>query len=366
MKKIAALAFALLAAHVWAQTPPPTPAPARPEARRAVVPLENPLTESYLKEHLAKETPRLILTPQIETVLRQKLVSDPRVGNYFAFLKREAAAIQTRPLTPFTLEGFRMPVARQLAESLGILSIIWRLERSPAVLARIDAQLLAVCQFPDWNPQHFLGVAQVSLGVALALDWAGEALPTETVRLAKAALIEKALLPSYNTAGERMGWITNNNNWNSVCHGGMVTAALAVADVNPALAAKTISRALANLPNSLKEYAPDGAHPEGPSYWRFGTSFSVLAANVLTTALGRDFGIAKSPGFMVSAIFRLQMNAPSGEAFDFADSDSKMDGENSILLAWFADEWELGTRLRHPSRVTEADVAAARRPTRML
>jgi len=135
-----------------------------------------------------------------------------------------------------------------------------------------------------------------------------------------------------------MGWVSGNNNWNSVCHGGMVVAALAVADVDPELAAKTISTALANLPNSLKEYAPDGAHPEGPSYWRFGTSFSVIAANVLKTALGSDFGISASPGFMESADFRLQATGPSGECFNFADSDSKPDGESSVLLAWFAED----------------------------
>ncbi len=329
-----AILAAALAAHGWGQERPA--GPAAKASRAPATRLENPITEAYLKEHLAKQTPRLILTPQIATSLRQKIVTDPLVRTFYQHLQREAAAILGRPLSQHTLEGFRMPGGRELAESLGILAIIHRLDRRPAVLARIDAQLRAVCQFPDWNPQHFLDVSQTAVGVALALDWAGDALPAETVKLAQTALIEKALLPSYNTAGERMGWITGNNNWNSVCHGGMVTAALAIAEVNPALAAKTIARALEHLPNSLKEYAPDGAHPEGPSYWRFGTSYSVLAANVLTTALGRDFGIAQSPGFMASAIFRLQMNAPSGEAFDFADSDSKMDGETSVLLAWFA------------------------------
>ncbi len=246
------------------------------------------------------------------------------------------AEILKQPLAQHVLVGFRMPVAFSAMKTLGILSMIYRLDRDQGYLDRINAELLAVCGFADWNPQHFLDVSQMSTAVALALDWTGEALPAETVRRAKAALIEKGLRPSYNVKGERMQWISSNNNWNSVCHGGMVAAALAVAEVDPELAARTIARALEQLPNSLKEYAPDGAHPEGPGYWRFGTSFSVLAANVLQTALGSDFGLSASPGFMASANFRLQTTAPSGECFNFADSDGGTDGETSTLLAWFA------------------------------
>ena len=310
--------------------------PAAPRVRQPITKLENPITAVYLQAHLRPSTPRLILTPENEAVLKAKLKSDPLVQRYYRYLQNDAVELLRKPPARHALVGFRMPVAGVTQKTLGILSAVYRIDRDPAVLARIDAELRAVCAFPDWNPRHFLDVAQMSVAVALAIDWTGDALPPATVALAKTALIEKALRPSYDETGERMQWIRGNNNWNSVCHGGMVAAALAVADVDPELAAKTISRALEYLPGSLKEYAPDGAHPEGPSYWRFGTSFSVLAANVLETALGRDFGIAASPGFMASADFRLQTTAPSGESFNFADSDSRSDGETSVLLAWFA------------------------------
>ena len=50
----------------------------------------------------------------------------------------------------------------------------------------------------------------------------------------------------------------------------MITAALMIADIDPELAAKTISRALDKLPSSLAEYGPDGIYPEGPTYWGYG------------------------------------------------------------------------------------------------
>jgi hypothetical protein len=154
--------------------------------------------------------------------------------------------------------------------------------------------------------------------------------------LAKSSLIEKGIKPSYNENGERMFWINGSNNWNAVCHGGLIAASLVIADVDPELAANTISRALDKLPNSLKEYAPDGVYPEGPTYWGYGTSYTVIASNLLSTSLGTDFGISMSPGFMESVNFLLEATAPSGYFFNFADSGDKKGGSQSVIMSWFA------------------------------
>ena len=307
-------------------------------AQHAQIPkLENPVTVEYLKKNLAKKSPKLILTPAIEKEIKLKLKSDVLIQNYFGYLKNQADSILEKPLLKHELEGFRLlAVSREMVERMGILCMVYRLEKKPEMLARINNELLAVCNFADWNTQHFLDVAEMSFAVALAIDWTGEFLPKSTVQLAKKSIIEKGINPSYNAGGERMGWINGTNNWNSVCHGGMVAASLAIADVEPELAAKTIARALDKLPNSLKEYAPDGIYPEGPTYWGYGTSYAVMASNALATALRSDFGISQSPGFMESADFNLYVTAPSGYFFNFADSGDKKDGDDSVLRAWFA------------------------------
>lgn len=299
--------------------------------------LENPISPEYLKKHLAKKSPRLILTPALERNLKQKLTTDPLVQAYYQYLQAEAKAIQEKPLLKRELEGFRLlAVSREMVRRMGILCMVYRIDKDREILKRIDAELQAVCAFEDWNLQHFLDVAEMAFAVSLAVDWTGDALPKATVALAKASLIEKALVPSYNEGGQRMGWINGSNNWNAVCHGGMVAASLAIADLNPELAAKTLARALEKLPNSLHEYGPDGVYPEGPTYWEYGTSYAVMASNLLSSALGSDFGISASPGFMESARFRLQATAPSGEFFNFADSGDRHGGSGSVLLAWFA------------------------------
>lgn len=310
--------------------------------------LDNPVTPAYLKQNLSKKSPRLILTPSIEKEIARKLKTDPLVQNFHQYLQAESEKILGKPLLKRELEGFRLlAVSREMVERMGILCMVYRLDKNPLVLKRIEAEVKAVCDFEDWNPQHYLDVAEMSLAVALAVDWAGEFLPKGTVQLAKKALIEKGILPSYREDGPRMGWINGTNNWNAVCHGGMIAASLVIAGDDPELAARTISRALEKLPSSLKEYGPDGVYPEGPTYWEYGTSYTVVASNVLTTALGSDFGISRSTGFFESAHFRLQATAPSGAFFNFADSGDRHGGSGSVLLSWFAAKTGNGLYFDH-------------------
>jgi len=298
--------------------------------------LFNPITVDYLEKNLRKSSPKLILTPALESKLQSKLKNDEGVKRYYQYLVKESEAIMEKPLLKRELQGFRMlAVSREMVERMGILCMVYRIDKNPEILKRIDEEILAVCNFKDWNPQHFLDVGEMSFAVALAIDWTGEWLPGSTVDLAKASLIEKGLKPSFNEGGTRMFWISSYNNWNPVCHGGMIAAALVVFDKDPEWATKTIHRALEKLPNSLKEYAPDGVYPEGPSYWGYGTSYTAVTSSMLSSALGQDFGIYESEGFKLGPDFYLQSVAPSGEYFNFCDCDGRINGPSAVLY-WFA------------------------------
>ncbi|MDX1284345.1 MAG: cellulase family glycosylhydrolase, partial [Draconibacterium sp.] len=254
--------------------------------------LDNPISVEYLRKNLSKKSPKLFLTPKIEKQLKNKLESDPLVQKYYNYLKQEADSILKTPLLKRELEGFRLLfVSREMLERMSVLSMVYRIDKQAEILKRIDAEIKAVCEFEDWNPQHFLDVAEMSFAVALAVDWVGKWLPDGTVSLAKKSLIEKGMKPSFDMTNRRMFWINSVNNWNAVCHGGLITAALVTFNENPELSSKVISRALDKLPGSLAEYGPDGIYPEGATYWSYGKSYSVVAANTLESALGSDFGI---------------------------------------------------------------------------
>ncbi len=298
--------------------------------------LENPITVRYLEKNLRKKSPRLVLTPPLERKLKNKIKNDPVVGNLYEAVRLNALQILEEPLLEREVTGRRLlGVSRTMLYRMNMLGMVYRIDSDPEILQRINDELIAVCGFKDWNPQHYLDVAEMSLAVALAVDWTGEDLPASTVDLALQSLIEKGIEPSFRENGNNW-WIDGENNWNQVCHGGMIAAAIVTAELDPVLAARTISRALDGMPHALDEYRPDGVYPEGSTYWSYGTSFSVLTSAMLESAFGTDFGLADYPGFMESAEFRVLSIAPSGWYYNFADCGDKRSENGDITLAWFA------------------------------
>ena len=297
--------------------------------------LENPVTVQYLKTKLTRTTPRLVLTPSIEKTLKSKLKTDPVVKSYYSSMKLSAKEILKRPVLTRNVVGRRLlGTSREMLSRMTILSMVHRIDKEPEVLKKINDELIAVCNFSDWNPSHFLDVAEMSMAVAFAVDWVGNSLPKSTLELAKTSLIEKGLKPSFEKGN--FGWVNGGNNWNQVCNGGMIAAAIAIAEKDPALAAKTISRSLDGMPGALRQYAPSGVYPEGATYWDYGTSFSVTTSSILQSAFGTDFGLADYPSFLESANFRMLTVAPSGYFFNFADCGDRAGTNGDIVLAWFA------------------------------
>lgn len=293
------------------------------------------MSVAYLREHLRQDRPRLILTPAIEEQLKTKLKTDPATQSLYQSIKLKTAQILGEPLLTRQVTGVRLlAVSFAMFDRVGALGLVYRIERDPRILQRLDEEVVAVCGFSDWNPSYFLDVSVMSLAVALAVDWAGRDLPAATVAQAKAALIDKGLGASYRLP--RGGSFAGRANHNQVDNAGMVAAAIAVAEQEPELAVKALSRSMNGIPNALKAYGPDGVYPEGPSYWDFGTSHSVLTSCMLTSAFGTDFGLATFPAFLASAQFRLLAVGPTGRSFNFGDCDDYNRRDSATTLIWFA------------------------------
>ncbi|AEE49780.1 heparinase II/III domain-containing protein [Haliscomenobacter hydrossis] len=323
---ILASVLSLSTAFVWSPSRSATPEPK----------LENPMSVQYLKEKLRKKSLRLVLNADIEKELKKKIETDPVIKNMYQAIRLNAQAIPQKPLLERVMEGRRLlAISREMLYRVNMLGMSYRMEKDKTILNRLNEEVIAVCNFSDWNPSHYLDVAEMSMAVAFAIDWAGDDLPKTTVAMAKTALIEKGIKPSYNKAGNT-GWVNGTNNWNQVCHGGMIAAAIVIADQDPELAAQTIHRALEGMPHALDEYGPDGVYPEGATYWGYGTSFSVVTAAMFESAFGTDFGLSKYPAFIESATYKVLNVAPSGWYYNFADCGDKRGENGDVTLAWFA------------------------------
>ena len=87
-----------------------------------------------------------------------------------------------------------------------------------------------------------------------------DALSDESRATIARALLEKGIEPSYNS--EYNFFIDSKNNWNHVCHAGMLYAAIAVYDVYRDTARQVIDRSISHLYTGA--FAPDGTYAEVP------------------------------------------------------------------------------------------------------
>lgn len=316
--------------------------------------LENPMTLEYLKANLRQERPRLMLTPETDRVIREKLQEESLVRSYFNALYNDAVEVLDLPLLEKTFSDQRrhmLSLAREKKRRLGLLAIVYRYSREQRFLDRINDELINIYGFGDWNTHHWLDTATLSMAFAMTLDWAGEDLPRETVDMAERALIQHGIMPLFEGDPGHLWWAEVSHNWNQVGNGGLIAAAITIADRDPELAARTISFALDHMHHALEVYSPDGIYPEGFSYWEFGTIYTAKTATMLTSAFGHDFGITRYPGLMKSARVRMMGVAPSAEFFNFSDASGNLSEDRrhlelqqqrfnrvrgTQLLTWFA------------------------------
>ncbi len=206
-------------------------------------------------------------------------------------------------------------------------------------LEQAEHDIQTVCGFSDWNAiTHFLDAGEMAAAVGLAYDWLYNDLTASTRSAARNALNNFAFHPALYESPDN-DFYSEVNNWNSVCNGGLVCAALAVYESLQSDSKKIIEKALSsNVACMAAGYAPDGNYPEGYSYWNYGTMFEVLMLTALETTLGSDNGLSASEGFSTSGQYMINMEGPSGYCFNY--SDCTLNNVASFPQWYFA--WKFG------------------------
>lgn len=276
--------------------------------------------------------PRLFLPAGGEVALTERIARDPVATKLQAAIFAEAnRQLSSQPVERVLIGRRLLDKSRTALSRVLHWGMAWRLSGEKQYADRARAELLAVADFTDWNPSHFLDVAEMTLAVGIGYDWFYSALDEPTRQKLRRAIVEKGLTPSIKANS----WSRATNNWNQVCNAGMAVGALAVAETDAALAAEMIARAINTVPVSMHEYSPDGAYPEGPGYWDYGTTFNVILISALQAALGTDFGLTAQPGFLATADYFLHVTGPSGYYFNYADCGRGGQGVAPAMF-WFA------------------------------
>lgn len=101
------------------------------------------------------------------------------------------------------------------------------------------------------------------------LDLFADAAPADLVMATRRRLARQIDLFLGDCGESKWGWFQSANNWNAVCHQGVVGATLA-AEPDSKRLAEVLLRASRNLPKFLEGFTPDGGCSEGPGYWAYG------------------------------------------------------------------------------------------------
>jgi len=286
-----------------------------------------------VKDITDKQHPRILLLKGEEKLIEKSIAENPIWKKMHETILNECDRIIALPPVERIQIGRRLlDKSREALRRIFFLSYAFRMTGEDKYFDRCERELLAVSKFSDWNPSHFLDVAEMTMGVAIGYDWLYPKLSVESRKIIREAIISKGINPSLEA--KNSGWVTAEHNWNQVCNAGMTYGALAVAEDYPELSKTMIDRAIRSIPLAMKGYEPDGAYPEGYSYWGYGTSFNVMFLSAIETVFSSDFGLNKATGFLQTSRFLENMTGVTGSCYNWGDSGSG--GGLNPAMFWFA------------------------------
>lgn len=309
-----------------------TPTPSKPE------------DEPDFSQLTADNHPRLLMNADDFAELKNKLKS--RESAHLALLHNtiidlcNSKGMNTDELV-YKLDDSNkriLDVSRDALLRIFTCAYAYRMTGENKYLLKAERDMNAVCNFSDWNAKrHFLDVAEMATAIAFGYDWLYHDLSEMTRTKASDALLKFAIQQA-----QRKNWNLNfyeaTNNWNQVCNGGLVCAAVAAFENYPLEARNIIEKAVvSNKPALQVMYAPDGNYPEGSGYWCYGTLYQVLMLAALKSTVGTDYGLSDTPGFSKTAEYMLYMTGVRNELFNY--SDCAPSSTVALAVWWFADAY---------------------------
>ncbi len=166
--------------------------------------------------------------------------------------------------------------------------------------------------------------------------------------------LRTTIFENYRDHAESLPWTSMTNNWNSVCHQGVLSAALILED-DLDLVASMLALSARYLPLFLEGFGADGGCNEGPSYWSYGFGFFAALNEVLEWRTSGRLSLFEGSALVPSiARYGPTISLSGGHVVNFSD------GSDRPLAPWLLQY--LGVRLGETSclRLAAANAALLR------
>lgn len=286
------------------------------------------------------------------------------VGNCLA----EAAEVAEEPLPvlPASLylqverTGERAPYERMVWDRTNRLAVLTLAECLENERRFVDPLLdlgWAICEQSTWVlPAHrdglpdptsdtidlFSAIMGMELGITVKL--LEDRLDPRLVRRIKYEA-DRRLFARY--LEDDFGWRRTKSNWNAVCNGSVMTAALLLEDDQERLA-RILASGLESLQRFLAGFGTRGGTSEGVSYWQFGFGHYALIGHMLEERTEGKIDLFADPKVKEIALFPLRCEMSPGRYTTFSDASS-----GPLSVSWLP--YFLAERLHLPSLRALAD-----------
>lgn len=235
-------------------------------------------------------------------------IADEAIKSAKAFAARPTPALPPELYDDYKKTGQRKPYERPYGERMERLKAFVLAEglseQAGAYLSLIEAELEAILSEPTWAmPAHsaqFASAADarrhVDLGAAMrawnlaSVDRLLDDRLSSAMRTRIRGEVRERVLAPYlerARAGDARGWwwMSTTNNWNAVCHSGVLGAALLLEEEAGARA-EFAAIFEAGTRRFIAGFADDGFCHEGLGYWNYGFGHYVVGAEALRRATG--------------------------------------------------------------------------------
>ncbi len=303
---------------------------------------------------MADPHPRLLFPAGREAEVKARIAADPLAAEIQkAVLKRSERVLKERTCEYLIPDGKRLlSESRKSLHHVLYCGWAWRTTGDVRFRDRVIRELDAACALKDWNPSHFLDTAEMSTAVAIGYDWLHPALSPDQRKRYEDALLDKGLRALSRQHLKTAWWRDAYNNWSQVCGTGMALAAEAVREREPALCGEIVDDGDELVAKSERFYLPDGAYPEGPGYWHYGTNYHVLllaARESLKQPVRVPAVLEGSGDFMMHVV------GPTRVDFNFADGSAR-ETVPSPAQSWIATKFNNAAQAAHVRSLLEGSL----------
>jgi hypothetical protein len=249
---------------------------------------------------------------------------------------KDADEVLKQPLLKYFLDDakLRVPSVHKFAVQLPPLIMMYQLTGDTNYARRIVNQFVKLSEFPDWGAnRHFLDAGIGGFDFALAYDALYSFMNLGERKMMRDAVMKHVLLPGKQQLQKRIWWSTANHNWNGICNGGIIMAALAMYEDDPKEMSEIIALAINALPKYIRSFEPDGQSEEGLMYWGYGLMYTTIAMESMQRVLGSAFDLDQLAGFKKTGWFPAYV---SGPVTSLSIGDDPIKNSRIRSFFWFA------------------------------